>query len=108
MLGTFSVKEPSTLLRTIDVATERQWEITRAAFRDVCSGQLEGGLSQVLAQVPAEHQKAVHVAAKGAATHRIMARRTPWVRVQLFIHYLHDLVQRKKRPDQQPGSSENP
>lgn len=107
-LGTFSVTEQSTLLRTIDAATERQWEITRGMFMVVCSGQLEHNFSDAIAQVAPKHQQALQLTANATRWQRKLARGTPWVRLHLFVQYLHDLVQRKKRPAPQASSPENP
>jgi hypothetical protein len=107
-LGTFSVKEQSTLLCSIDAATERQWEITRAMFRDICSGQIERGFAMAAAEASPKYREPLKLASLASGQHRQLARGTPWVRLYLFVHCLHDLVKRKKHPDSEDGSPQNP
>lgn len=108
ILGTFSVKQPSTLLRTISAATDRQWHITRGMFTAVCSGQLERAFSGALAEATPEHQQLLQLSLSATRQQRELARGTPWVRLHLFVHYLHDLVQRPQRPECEGGSPESP
>jgi hypothetical protein len=92
-LGTFSRGEESVFLQTIETATQTQWTMSRDAFRAVCSGQVECGCSIALEQATPEQRRSIDLMLLTARRQRKLARGTPWVRLHLFIHYLHELVQ---------------